>query len=584
MREESGLTSLSTSDDKEVITRLRASGAKGRVKAILDERTLSLETKTGQVLSVKLNNISRADHHHTTLIPFTYAFIGALLILISIRNLVDPTAKALSLAIGISLVLGNIVTRRPTLTITYNEEDCYALHGPDSKLMDMSYLIHRLQEGLSLADARAGLSTLNQDIDYPMTSVIEEELNGRVTPNPNLNAILGVESDQEEISEFMDAELELFPSSGEGILDSFQSESESIRDDPLIRRARENIETRRNHSEITIKIPTDHLLPPRDDRELVPQSVDFINNEPDYSTSLQSSSEFETEDMFGFMMIEETGPTQQDSSIDDEIQQTIPNSIDVVQPSRGRPISSSEMIRNAQEPNYLPSFAGRDGYLVPGANESEVVRDEPSNTIQEVPESIIKAAKKESQISHHSVEEVVEQSRRMQSIKQKKAKSVFVPRQRTNSRGNSFVKRPSVLQNRSDLRSIGRSFTNRITSLRNREQTGYAEEYSDSDSGLNPGQTAPAMRTDQIMRLRANQDREAMIAGQIDSLRQSNGGVVSDDAVSRMMSHLGNGADLNNRIEGDRLKELSTISFEEFEQTSSQGNQKEGIGGLPRLD
>ena len=437
---------------------------------------------------------------------------------------------------------------------------------------------------MSLADARAGLSTLNQDIDYPMTSVIEEELSGRVTPNPNLNAILGVESDEEEISEFMDAELELFPSSGEGILDSFQSESETIRDDPLIRRARENIETRRNHSEITIKIPTDHLLPPRDDRELVPQSVDFINNEPDYSTSLQSSSEFETENMFGFMMIEETGIQQQDSTIDDEIQQNIPNSIDVAQPSRGRPISSSEMIRNAQNQDFLPSFAGQDGYLIPGANEPEGVRHEVPHSIQEVPESIIKAAKKENLISHNSVEEVAEQSRRMQSIKQKKAKSVFVPRQRTNSRGNSFVKRPSASQNRSDLRSIGRSFTNRISSLRNREQTGYAEEYSDSDSRLNPGQTAPAMRTDQIMRLRANQDREAMIAGQIDSLRQSNGGVVSDDAVSRMMSHLGNGADLNNRIEGDRLKELSNISFEEFEQTSSQGNQKEGIGGLPRLD
>ena len=79
----------------------------------------------------------------------------------------------------------------------------------------------------------------------------------------------------------------------------------------MIRRARENIQTRRNHSEITIKIPTDHLLPPRDDRELVPQSVDFINNEPDYSTSLQSSSEFEgPKDMFGFIVIEETGPPQ----------------------------------------------------------------------------------------------------------------------------------------------------------------------------------------------------------------------------------------------------------------------------------
>jgi len=583
MRGESGLTSLSTSDDKEVITRLRAAGAKGRVKAILDERTLSLETKTGQVLSVKLNNISRADHHHTTLIPFTYAFIGALLILISIRNLVDPTAKALSLAIGISLVFGNIVTRRPTLTITYNEEDCYALHGPDSKLMDMSYLIHRLQEGLSLADARAGLSTLNQDIDYPMTSVIEEEMT-RVTQNPSLNSILGVESDEEEISEFMDAELELFPTSGEGILDSFQSESQSIRDDPLIRRARENIETRRNHSEITIKIPTDHLLPPRDDRELVPQPVDFINNEPDYSTSLQSSSEFATEDPFGFMMIEESDHPQQDSSFGDEIQQNIPHSIDVVQPSREHQISSSEMIKNAQNQNYIPSFAGKDGYLIPGANDQENVRLDASNPIHEVKESIIKAAKKESQISHNSAEEVAEESSRMQSIKQKKAKSVFVPRQRTNGKGNSFVKRPSVSQNRSDLRSIGRSFSNRISSLRNREQSGYAEEYSDSDSRLSPGQTAPAMRTDQIMRLRANQDRGAMIAGQIDSLRQSNGGVVSDDAVSRMMSHLGNVADLNNRIEGERLKELSTISFDEFEQTSSQGNQKEGIGGLPRLD
>ena len=77
-----------------------------------------------------------------------------------------------------------------------------------------------------------------------------------------------------------------------------------------------------------------------------------------------------------------------------------------------------------------------------------------------------------------------------------------------------------------------------------------------------------------------------MIAGQIDRpTSQTDGGVVSDDAVSRMMSHLGNGADLKQaELKVERLKELSTISFEEFEQTSSQGTQKEGIGGLPRLD
>lgn len=583
MREESGLTSLSTSDDKEVITRLRASGAKGRVKAILDERSLSLETKSGQVLSVKLDNISRADHHHTTLIPFTYAFIGALLILISIRNLVDPTAKALSLAVGLSLVLGNIVTRRPTLTITYNEEDCYALHGPDSKLMDMSYLIHRLQEGLSLSEARAGLTNLNQDIDYPMTAVIEKELDGRVTVNPSISAILGVEPDDSELSEVMDAELELFPNSGDGILDSFQTESRDVRDDPLIRRARENIETRRGPSQITINIPTDHLLPPRDDENQITQPTDFINNEPPYSVEERSSTEFETDDMFEFMMIDyndshletpETNSIQDQPAISNEVQRPLANSFK----------SSSEMLREAQSQNYVPSFAGPDGYLVTGSNQEDEQPIEAPDRFAQERESIIRAAKRANQAPHNSSPEVVEQSTNTRAIKQRKAKNIFVPRQNSIPKGNSFVKRSTSRQNRNDLRAIGRTFSNRLSSLRNRESSSYAEEYSDNDSQMNSGQQAPSMRTDQIMRLRANQDRGAMIAGQINSLSQSNGGPVSDDAVSRMMSHLGGGAELGKRVEGDRLKELSGISLDEFEQTPPPGKEKEGLGGLARLD
>ena len=70
---------------------------------------------------------------------------------------------------------------------TCNDEDCYAIHGPDSKLMDMTYLIQRLREGLSLDDARAGLLTLNQDTDFPMTSVIAEEIKEvKLRQNPNI--------------------------------------------------------------------------------------------------------------------------------------------------------------------------------------------------------------------------------------------------------------------------------------------------------------------------------------------------------------------------------------------------------------
>ena len=66
-------------DDFELIKALHLAGS-GRVRALVDERTLSLERKSGHALDLKLTNISRVHHHHTRLVPFSYALLGAGLI------------------------------------------------------------------------------------------------------------------------------------------------------------------------------------------------------------------------------------------------------------------------------------------------------------------------------------------------------------------------------------------------------------------------------------------------------------------------------------------------------------------------
>ena len=587
MQEGSGLLSLSTSDDKEVISRLRASGAKGRVSAILDERMLSLETKTGQVLSVKLDNISRADHHHTTLIPFTYAFIGAMLVLISIRNLVDPTAKAAFLTLGLSLVFGHIVTRRPTLTITYNDEDCYAIHGPDSKLMDMTYLIQRLREGLSLDDARAGLQTLNQDIDFPMTSVIAEEIKEvKLRQNPNIGTFLNQEPEEdEEDSEVMFPQLFDEPS-GEQVLQSFERESTAQRRDGLKERALRNIETRRNY--LTVQIPTEQLMPPREEETYSVHGNDFLNNEFNfggYQEEQTSASDNAMDDMFGFDFGQSMDSEPTISEPEPMIQRPL-NEENRVQPAMANK-SSAQMIREARnERNYVPSFASPDGFHIPAIEEgNQPPNDHNMISNQTESRSIVRDAMRSGSTANNSP--IDGDLGRQNVLHKKKQRELFVKKSQTNSRSSTFVKKSSSNAS-SRISSVGNAIVNSITGIRNRNSSDYSQEYSDNDSHVEPGQTVPNLMTNQYLKLRASQDGEAMVGGlreNIENLSVSRGGVVENDVVSEMYSHLGNGVRLDRRVEGDRLKELEEVILDDFEQLNTHSDSdKNGIGGLKRLD
>ena len=150
-----------------VFKSLSLDGASGKVRATVDERMLSIESKTGHALDIKISSISRVHHHHTKLIPFAFALVGFGLIWIGTRILTYQIFKIISLTLGVSLVSGWLLTRKPTITIDTDIGDCHAITGNDASLLRLNTILLRLQKGFTIAEAQEGLEILDRDAEYP---------------------------------------------------------------------------------------------------------------------------------------------------------------------------------------------------------------------------------------------------------------------------------------------------------------------------------------------------------------------------------------------------------------------------------
>jgi len=240
--EERASSPLST-EGSEILSSLSMAGEKGRVKALLTDKHLCFESRTGHALDLRLDTISRVHHHSTTLIPGWMGFIGLILVWVSWRVMIGHAQLAMGL-FGILLTSGWVITRRPTLTIDTEAGDCHVLFGNDSNLMRLCILIQRMKEGASLEDARKGLEILHRDTDFPrMTSIAEEASKPaplpEINPSPSLSMFL--DDLDLESGEIIEAEeVEPLPSWFDG------PELEPEIPDSLLQRARENLHTRRD--------------------------------------------------------------------------------------------------------------------------------------------------------------------------------------------------------------------------------------------------------------------------------------------------------------------------------------------------
>ena len=152
---------------------LSLEGVRGRVRATLTERQVSFESRSGHALDIKLDAIQRVHHHHTTLVPGWLAAVGCIMMWIAWRGITGKL-QALTGAAGIVLAAGHYITRRPTLTIDTKADDCHTVFGPDLAMMKLCSLIQRLQNGMSLEDAKFSVDSMVSDSEYPRDEAVRE--------------------------------------------------------------------------------------------------------------------------------------------------------------------------------------------------------------------------------------------------------------------------------------------------------------------------------------------------------------------------------------------------------------------------
>ena len=159
-----------SAEDHEVFRALHLAGS-GKVRASVDERMLSLETRRGHALDLRLSNITRV-HHHPYASFFHLCLFGCGLIYAAKRIWISDTLQILSAILGCAMIFGWLGTRKPTLTLDTDVGDCHTLTGNDASLMRLSTLLKRLESGMGLEEARIGLDILNRDLEYPRTALL----------------------------------------------------------------------------------------------------------------------------------------------------------------------------------------------------------------------------------------------------------------------------------------------------------------------------------------------------------------------------------------------------------------------------
>ena len=158
---------LAESGEKMVLHGLRVAGESGRARASLGESRVSIEFKNGNCIDIRYDQIVRMQHHNTTLVPGWVGFVGLCMFYASWRVITPPNIRFGVFVLGLAMISGWVLTKRPTLTLDTKLGDCHVLHAIDSRLLKFSTMIQRMNDGLTLEEARVGVDLLNEDTEFP---------------------------------------------------------------------------------------------------------------------------------------------------------------------------------------------------------------------------------------------------------------------------------------------------------------------------------------------------------------------------------------------------------------------------------
>jgi len=543
-----------------VFKSLSLDGASGKVRVTVDERMLSIESKTGHALDIKITSINRVHHHHTKLIPFGFALIGFGLIWIGTRILSHQVFKIISLALGVSLVSGWLLTRKPTITIDTEIGDCHAITGNDAALLRLNTILLRLQKGFSITEAQEGLEVLDRDEQYPRSAILAMEPEPvKIKPSDSISSFLEAELDNSMFEDQPQVfEANIFPDTSIFPETSFQPTEPIVQQEttpslpawldrpkpntidsqthPLVERGIENVSDRRNHQD--------------------PHPMSLFN---------QIDQVSEVNSRNGFTANIDSNTIQSESSY----------------------MSKFEAGRSPL-PEPLPNFCSKDGFHIPnqelplsqestpqfdGFNSPDSLLGHVDEFGEEI-ESIIAVARKaanQENLNIHGSEGINESS-----IQQK------FPRLRPkNNLSNSRLKPKSRQVNTEQ----GGMFRNIMLPAANRVANSVREATSSISNRILSGrEDSEITNSAEELRNRSSENHQQEVEALFKNLAISNGGHLPDEKVREMEEIALRRKTISEQVEQEEIETLDEFSFGDLVDSDTNKSQTSGKEGLPRID
>ena len=538
-----------SAEDIEVFDRLHLSGTPGRVRITLSERKLSIEQKSGHCVEITNDWVMKMDHTNKPLLPFGYAFFGALLLWVASRGMVfGTTPQLLTFGLGLSLMVAHFGLSRPTLTIETQTHDWYMLTGNDARLMRLGELHRRLSKGQTMTQARLGLDELQRDVDYPRSHT-----NDLIPAEPvHLEAPLAIAT---LLSQHGDPEL--VPTSAEPLqfhgsaepldLDFGEPETEGwmfgepetmppfqAHEHGLIQRGRDNARDRRTHQMRN---------------EIRPSLVEHVHH-PAHPYPGQASQPVER----SFGLLADSNPNLTEHH---------------------------EVGYTTQLPQeFLPSFVGPEGAHVPTSHEAPTMSEEfdmfaPDLNLFSEPEagSVIDSAR------------VKEEPLEAELVPEEPA-----PPRTTNNQFTVKTKTPGLSTGRYKIHRMTSQTGSRMRTILNNiaESATLAGQLLTGARPDNEHEEGQASDTGRELRDRSSRTHLQEMEDSVINLSQQHGGVLPKEEVDRLTQHVSRRHSIVEQLEQEIEQQqpavdLDELSFSELTEVTASG-ESSGLSGLSKMN
>ena len=550
-----------SAEDHEVFRALHLAGS-GKVLASVDERTLSLETRRGRGLHLRLSNITRVHHHHTRLVSFSYALFGCGLIYAAKRILIPDTLRLISALLGCAMILGWLGTRKPTLTLDTDVGDCHTITGNDASLMRLSTLLKRLESGMGLEEARIGLDILNRDLEYPRTTLLNlQEVPvepAHLSSSTSIASFLTDEFPEDERPEPLFSHMV----TGKGIELDFDEMEQTVAN-----RIHDNQRTQEFE-----RSNTEHGLFQRG-----------IANAHSRRGSIGSSQHHQTPQYQSHTQPFETQPHTPHPAYSHP--SPVPSYQQIAQASHTDMPYENQASQPTETPSmYLPSFVGKEGAHVPGQTSATNMETHSNFDAFRSPDAVLPNI------------EIEEQTSLIQKARRQTPEIPELPPQ-NKSRGrkvNSRLRPKAGQRSESRLRPKARSQSGQTSKIREIVAPAAAQLLESAThlanrvlNGRSTNLQNSGSSSTQELRQRSAENHQSEAIESIHNLSINRGGYLPEKEIQHMLAHLERRRPFLEQ-EVQEVEEytpvLEDVSFDELKDSKTHHAEHAGKAGLPRID